>query len=327
MLLLDRGDVAALLSLPDCIEAVEQVFRQHALGQLPVAPGVLGAHLGKGGFHVKTAAIGGTPGYFAAKVNANFPENPVSLGLPAIQGVVVLFDADSGRPLALLDSIEITVLRTAAASAVAARYLARAESATVTILGCGLQGRSHLRALTHVLPIRRAFALDLDPARARRFAEELAPSLGIAITPSDDLAAAVAASDVCVTCTPSRRPVFPVSLLRPGLFIAAVGADSPEKQELEPAVLRLCRVVVDVLEQATALGELHHAIAAGLLTASDVHATLGQIITGQRPGRRSAAEMFVFDSTGTALQDVAAAVLVYERAQRAGRGVPMELPP
>jgi ornithine cyclodeaminase/alanine dehydrogenase-like protein (mu-crystallin family) len=327
MLLLDRGDVAALLSLPDCIAAVEQVFRRHALGQLPVAPGVLGAHLGRGGFHVKTAAIGGTPGYFAAKVNANFPENPVALGLPAIQGVVALFDADSGRPLALLDSGEITVLRTAAASAVAARHLARAESATVTIVGCGLQGRSHLRALAQVLPLRRAFALDLDPSRASRFAEELGPGLGIAITPSDDLAGAIAESDVCVTCTPARRPVFPAALLRPGLFIAAVGADSPGKQELEPAVLQRSRVVVDVLEQAAAFGELHHAIAEGLLSASDVYATLGQVIAGLRPGRTSAAEVFVFDSTGTALQDVVAAALVFERARGAGRGTSVELAP
>jgi alanine dehydrogenase len=325
MLLLDRGDVAALLSLPDCIEAVEQVFRRHALGQVPVAPGVLGSHLGNGGFHVKTAAVGGSPGYFAAKVNANFPQNPASFGLPAIQGVIVLFDTDSGRPLALLDSSEITVLRTAAASAVAARYLARAEAATVTIIGCGVQGHGQLRALAHVLPIRRAFALDLDPSRARRFAEELAPRLGFAISPTDDLAAAIAASDVCVTCTPARQPVFPVALLRPGLFIAAVGADSPEKQELEPAVLQRSRVVVDVLDQAAAFGELHHAIAAGFLSASDVHATLGEVISGQRPGRSSAEEVFVFDSTGTALQDVVAASLVYERAQGAGRGTRVEL--
>jgi alanine dehydrogenase len=321
MLLLNREDVTALLSLPDCIDAVEQVFRQHAQGELPHDPGVLGAHVTNGGFHVKTAALGGSPSYFAAKVNANFPRNPVSFGLPAIQGVIALFDTVSGRPLALLDSIEITVLRTAAATAVAARYLARAGASTVTIFGCGSQGRSHLRALTHVRPITRAFALDVDPARALRFAEELARELGVSVTPTDALAAAVAASEICVTCTPARQPVFPVDLLHPGLFIAAVGADSPEKQELEPAVMQRSLVVVDILEQAATIGELHHAIAAGLLSASDVHANLGQVITGQRPGRTTAEETFVFDSTGTALQDVAAAALVYERAQRDGRGV------
>lgn len=322
MLLLSRADVTALLSLPDCIDAVEQAFRQHAQGGLPFSPGVLGAHVTDGGFHIKTAALAGPPGYFAAKVNANFPRNPASVGLPAIQGVIALFDTVAGRPLALLDSIEITILRTAAATAVAARYLARADTTTVTICGCGAQGRSQLRALTHVRPIHRVFAFDVDPAQARRFAEELAPELGLAITPTESLAGAVAGSEVCVTCTPARHPIFPVALLHPGLFIAAVGADSPEKQELAPAVLQRSRVVVDILEQAATMGELHHALTTGLLSVSDVHATLGQVIAGQRPGRTTPEEVFVFDSTGTALQDVAAAAVVYERAQRTGRGVP-----
>jgi len=324
MLLLNREDVSALLSLPDCIEAVEQVFRQHALGELPIAPGVLGAHVTGGGFHIKTAALAGSPGYFAAKVNANFPGNPSSFGLPTIQGVIALFDAQCGRPLALLDSIEITILRTAAATAVAARYLARADTTTVTICGCGMQGRIHLRALMHVLPIKHVFALDVDPVRARQYAQELAPELGVSISATDDLAAAVAASTVCVTCTPAQRPIFRVDLLHPGLFIGAVGADSPEKQELEPAVLQRSRVVVDILEQAATMGELHHAIAAGLLSSTDVHANLGQVVAGQRPGRTNEQEIFVFDSTGTALQDVAAAALVYERAKSTGHGTVFE---
>ena len=321
MLILDRHDVTELLTLPDCIAAVEEVFRRYALGQLPVEPGVLGAHLPAGGFHLKTAALGGTPSYFAAKINANFPDNPTLRGLPTIQGVVVLFDATDGRPLALLDSIEITILRTAAASALAARYLALPQAATVTIVGCGNQGRAHLRALMHVRPLTQAFALDVDPATARTFAGEMAEELGITVTATTDLAAAVGASDICVTCTTARRPIFPASLLHPGLFLAAVGADSPEKQELEANVLPATRVVVDLLDQASRMGELHHALAAGLMTAANVHADLGQLVTGQRPGRTSAGESFVFDSTGTALQDVAAAALVYARACAEGRGV------
>jgi ornithine cyclodeaminase/alanine dehydrogenase-like protein (mu-crystallin family) len=165
----------------------------------------------------------------------------------------------------------------------------------------------------------------VDPARARQFAQELAPELGVSISATDDLAAAVSASEVCVTCTPARQPIFPAALLHPGLFIAAVGADSPEKQELEPAVLQHSLVVADILEQAATMGELHHAIASGLLSSTDVHANLGQVIAGQRPGRTKEEQIFVFDSTGTALQDVAAAALVYERAQSTGRGVPFIL--
>ena len=320
MLILDRRDVTELLTLPDCITAVEEAFRRYGLGQLPVEPGVLGAHLPAGGFHIKIAALGGTPGYFVAKINANFPDNPTLRGLPTIQGVITLFDATDGRPLALLDSIEITILRTAAATALAARHLALPRAAAVTIVGCGNQGRSHLRALMHVRPVTRAFALDLDPTAARRYAAEMAEELGLTVTATTDLTAAVAVSDICVTCTPARRPIFPASLLHPGLFLAAVGADSPEKQELETSVLPATRVVVDILQQAVQMGELHHAIVAGLMTAADVHADLGQLVTGQRPGRTTPEDSFVFDSTGTALQDVAAAALVYTRARAEGRG-------
>ncbi|MGH7712872.1 MAG: ornithine cyclodeaminase family protein [Gemmatimonadaceae bacterium] len=322
---MSRQDAAALLDLNECIDAVERAFANHAAGALPVAPSVLGAHVDGGGFHVKTAALGSAPGYFAAKINANFPSNFARHGLPTIQGVIALFDLATGKPLALLDSIEITILRTAAASAVAARYLARADSHVVTICGCGEQGRSHLRALALVRSISRAFAIDVDSERAVSFANDLGSELGISIIPNAPLTTAVAASDICVTCTPARRPFFSAELLRPGLFIAAVGADSPEKQELEPAVLARSKVVVDLLQQAATIGELHHAIENGVMSAADVHAELGEIIGGRRAGRLSADETFVFDSTGTALQDVAAAAIVYERALRAGRGTAIEL--
>ena len=325
MLILDRHEVAELLTLPDCITAIEEAFRRHALGQLPAEPGVLGTHLSGGGFHIKTAALGGTPSYFAAKINANFPDNPRLRQLPTIQGVVALFDATDGRPLALLDSIEITILRTAAASALAARYLALPDAAVVTIVGCGNQGRSHLRALMEVRTLTQAFAIDADGERAQEFAGEMAEELGLTVTASTDLAAAVRTSDICVTCTTARRPFFPAALLHPGLFIAAVGADSPEKQELEEDVLSSSRVVVDLLDQASRMGELHHALVAGRMTAADVHADLGQLVTGQRSGRTTPEETFVFDSTGTALQDVAAAALVYTRALAEGIGHEIEL--
>lgn len=325
MIVLTRAEVAQLLDLSDCIDAVESAFIQHARGELPTAPGVLAAHLTGGGYHVKTAALGGERGYFAAKVNANFPDNYKTSGLPTIQGVIALFDLLSGLPLAILDSIEITILRTAAASAVAARRLARANARTLTIFGCGAQGRSHLRALALVRPLTHAYALDLDAARAASFAEELSAELGIRITPNEDLANAVAASDICVTCTPSRQPIFSAGLVRPGLFVAAVGADSPDKQEIEPAALAKCKVVVDLVDQAASIGDLHHAIEAGVMRISDVHAELGQVLAGLRPGRTSDDETFVFDSTGTALQDVAATAVVYERAIRAGRGITVEL--
>ena len=223
-------------------------------------------------------------------------------------------------PLAALDSIEITILRTGAATAVAAKRLARPDSRTVTVAGCGEQGRVQLAAILGVLPIERVFVFDADPGRARRFAEERSREISIRVEAAPDLAAAVATSDVCVTCTPSRQPLVWDADVRAGTFLAAVGADSAEKQELDPRILARAKVVVDSLEQCAGIGDLHHAIAAGLVTKTDVHAELAELVEGRRPGRESAEEITVFDSTGTALEDVAAAVAVYEKALAAGVG-------
>ena len=258
--------------------------------------------------------------YFAAKTNANFPGNRERFGLPTIQGIVLLFDAENGVPLAVLDSIQITILRTGAATAVAATRLARSDSRTATVVGCGEQGRVQLAALLEVLPIEQVFVSDADPDRAHRFAEERSRELSIPVQAAPDLPAAVRSSDVCVTCTPSRAPLVWNEDVRDGTFLAAVGADSAEKQELDPRILARAKVVVDSLEQCAGIGELHHAIAAGLVTNADVHAELADLVGGRRPGRESAEEVTVFDSTGTALEDVAAAAAVYEKALAAGRG-------
>lgn len=313
LVFLSRDEVKAALPLANCISVVESAFRNHAEGKSPVEPGVLGSHLHDGGFHVKTAALGEEPCYFAAKINGNFPLNPERCGLPTIQGLLLLFDGRRGTPLAVMDSIEITILRTAAASAVAAKYLARADARSVTICGCGNQGRSHLRALALMRPLTRAFALDVSAERARSFAIEMTREMGFEVTVAHSLADAMVHSDICATCTTSKQPLVSPEMLHPGLFIAAVGADNPEKQEIAPEALRASRVVTDLTGQAAAIGDLRHAIAAGLMRPDDVHAELGQILARQRPGRSSEDEVFVFDSTGTALQDVAAAALVYER--------------
>lgn len=306
--------------MAECIEAVEEAFRLHARGET-LPPAILGVRAADGGFHVKAAGLN-LPGraYFAAKTNANFPGNRQRFDLPTIQGIVLLFDAKSGVPLAALDSIEITILRTGAATAVAAKRLARPDSRTVTVAGCGEQGRVQLAAILGILPIERVFVFDADPSRARRFAEERSREISIPIEVAPDLAEAVRASDVCVTCTPSRQPIVWDGDVRAGSFLAAVGADSAEKQELDPRILARAKVVVDSLEQCAGIGDLHHAIAAGLVTKTDVHAELAELVEGRRPGRESAEEITVFDSTGTALEDVAAAVAVYEKALAAGRG-------
>lgn len=309
-LILSRSEVARLLRMDECIEAVETVFRDFALGKIG-QPGVLGFHAIEGGYHLKVA---GSAGHFAAKLNANFPGNPDRSGLPTIQGVITLFDTENGRLLALMDSIEITGLRTAAATAVAARHLARKDAATATICGCGVQGRLQLEAVHQVRPLRQAMAFDRDRARAERFAAELSDRLQVRVTAATDLALAARASDIIVTCTPSRKPILGPADVKPGAFIAAVGADNPEKQEIEPALLKQSTVIVDHLEQCQSFGDLHHAIKAGVMTPEDVAAELGAVVAGKYPGRRSPEEIIVFDSTGSALEDVAAASIVYQRA-------------
>jgi len=316
-LLLSRREVAALLGVDECIAAVEQAFKAHAEGRA-LAPGVLGVHARDGGFHIKAAGLELARPYFAAKVNGNFFQNKQRFGMPNIQGVILLCDAENGYPLALMDSIEITILRTGAATAVAAKYLARPDSRVATICGCGNQGRVSLRALTKVRQLETAYLFDLDQSQAERLADGLSGELQIEVKAVRDLAAAVGKSDICVACTPSKRYYLNQSDIPPGMFIAAVGADNEEKQEIDPRLMATSKVVVDSLAQCAAIGDLHHALALGLMTEADVHAELGEVIAGQKPGRVAAEEIIVFDSTGTALQDVAAAAIVYEKAQSVG---------
>jgi alanine dehydrogenase len=312
-LLLTRQDVAALLTIEESIAAVEHAFKLYGEGgTLP--PGILGVHARDGGFHIKAGILELDRSYFAAKVNANFPENVKRFGLPMIQGVIALCDGESGYPLAVMDSIEITIQRTGAATAVAAKHLARPNSKTATICGCGNQGRISLRGLNSVLPIERVWAYDRDQAQAQRFANELAEELRIDIEAVSDLKTAARQSDICITCTPSKQPLLRRDFVGPGTFIAAVGADSADKQELESALLSRSKIVVDVLEQCASIGELHHALDAGLITKEDVHAELGEVIAGLKPGRTSSDEIIIFDSTGMALQDVVTAAAVYEKA-------------
>jgi alanine dehydrogenase len=312
-LVLTRADVKRWLDLGECIDAVEWAFRMHREGKT-IPPGALGAHVPDGGFHIKAAGISRGRSYFAAKVNANFPLNRERHGLPTIQGAIALFDASNGALLALLDSMEITTQRTAAATAVAARHLARADASIATICGCGEQGRSQLRALALVRPLRMVFAFDTDAERARAYAAEMSAALGLEVRPAHDLPEATRASHISVTCTPARRYFIERGMVSAGAFIAAVGADAESKQEIEPELLAGSTVVADVLEQCAAIGDLHHAFALGIMKRDDVYAELAEIVSGSKPGRRSDDEIIVFDSTGTALQDVAAAAIVYEKA-------------
>jgi len=318
-LILTRRDVAALLSIEECTEAVEHVFRLYGEGKTQT-PGVLGVHAHDGGFHIKAGLMELDRSFFAAKINANFPQNANRFGLPLIQGVIVLADAKNGYPLAIMDSIEITIQRTGAATAVAAKYLARPDAKSILICGCGNQGRVSIQALSKIFSLEHVYAYDIDDRQAVRFANELSAELKIPVETTSDLREAMKRSDICITCTPSTRFFLKQEYVQPGTFVAAVGADSETKQELEPALLAQNTVVVDIVEQCASIGELHHAIASELMTKEHVHAEFGEVVAGIKPGRTSSGEIIIFDSTGMALQDVIAAATVYKQAVAKGIG-------
>ena len=316
-LVLNRSEVAKLLTVGECIDAVEQAFRLHAEGKA-LPPKLLGLHTTNGGFHIKAGILELKRSYFVAKTNANFPHNTVQYGLPTIQGIITVFDGENGRLLALMDSIEITIIRTGAATAVAAKHLSLKNANTATICGCGNQGKISLQALMNVRLIEKVFAFDIDELQTKKFVHEFSKEIEVVPIALADLPAALSQSQILVTCTPAKKPFIHAKYIMPGTFIAAVGADSEEKQELFSDLLAANKVVADIAAQSAAIGELHHAIQQGLMSVEDIHAELGFIIGGKKPGRESDEEIIIFDSTGTALQDVAAASIVYEKALAKG---------
>jgi alanine dehydrogenase len=312
-LVLPGPEIAASMAEADWLTAVEAGFRAAAAGQASAPPPMTVPGIG-GTFHAKAAAFRARRSFVALKLNANFPGNPETRGLPTIQGAILLCDGETGSLLAIMDSIEVTLRRTAAATALAARYLARPDSKTIMICGCGAQGRAQLDALRAVLPLQRLLAWDRDPDRSRALAEA-ARQAGMAAQAIQEPGEG-RGSDVVVTCTTSRRPFLTRDLVASGTFVAAVGADSPDKSEIDPGLFREALVVVDVLEQCQAMGDLHHALRAKVIDLQDVHAELGELVAGTKPGRTSAEQVTLFDSTGTAIQDVACAALIYERTVR-----------
>ncbi len=321
-LLLNRSEVGALLTLADCIPAVESAFAAHATGAA-FPPALMHVDADGGEFHYKAGGLRlGDRVYTAIKANGGFFQNRARHGLPNIQGLIILADGRNGCPLAVMDSRDITWLRTAAATAVAANHLARPDARVATVAGCGAQARVQLQALVKVRPLTTIHVWSRDLAKASAFAAQMSAELGLAVEPAPSLPAAAAVSDIIVTCTPARKFFLERDMVAPGTFIAAVGADSPDKQEIDPELLAGTAVVCDLTDQCAHVGDLHHAIAAGLMTAAQVRGELGAVIAGRVIGRRSPEEIIVFDSTGTALQDVAAAAAVYERALAQGRGLP-----
>jgi alanine dehydrogenase len=275
-------------------------------------------------FHIKAGGlIWHDQRYYGLKINGSCFSNKAKRGLPNILGAILLFDGESGFPLAIIDSGEPTTKRTGAGTAVAMKYLAAPDVNVMTVCGCGNQGRIHVRYLTSILPIKTVYAFDQSPDIAKAFAQDMARELHITVLPTQDLAFAAGQSRLIVTCTPSKAPYLLQEQVKPGTTVAAVGSDNPEKQELDARLLKGNKVVADILSQCARAGELHHALQDKLISIDDVYAEIGEIVSGKKPGRTSPSEIIIYDATGTALQDTAAAILCYEKAlaQNAGRSI------
>lgn len=322
MIVLTRSETRGLLELEGCVEAVERAFAERGRGE------GLHAHrfhvaAGEGAFHVTAGGIGPAGGHpaFGLKVNGRYP--PVEPGgNQRVSGAILLADAEDGRPLALLDSLVVTVMRTAAVTVVAARHLARADARSALLVGAGTQGRMQVEALALAGGIERLAVHDQAAGKAEALAGE-ASSRGFEARVVEDVDGAAADSDVIVTVTPARSPVL--ARVPPGCLVVALGADGPGKRELGPGILSASKVVVDILDQAAYAGELSSAIRGGEMGRDDVHGELGEIVAGAKAGRATDDETIVFDATGTALQDVAASLLLIEAARRTGRGTELRL--
>lgn len=309
----------------EAVNCVEQAFL--ALATKPVAmPPILRLDIPEhnGEVDVKTAYVPGLDG-FAIKISPGFFDNP-KLGLPSLNGLMVLFSARTGLVEALLlDNGYLTDVRTAAAGAVAAKHLARSDASVAAILGAGVQARLQLEALMLVRPIRQARVWARNSEKAEVAARDLGEKLGIPVEAKQSVKDAVRGADIIVTTTPATAPILDAADVTAGQHVTAMGSDSEHKNEIAPELLKRADLyVADSLSQVRRLGELHHAIAAGLIPADRTFPELGAIIAGKAQGRISAEAITISDLTGTGVQDTAIATLAKARADAANAGVPFD---
>jgi ornithine cyclodeaminase/alanine dehydrogenase len=323
---LDGEDLKGLLTMGEVLGCVEEAYRFHSSGGAELWP-VISAVFEPGvrDMDIKSGAIPGR-GIYGLKVVGYAADNPEERGIPAVAGLVVVMSIETGHPLGIADGRAITELRTGAAGAVGAKALARPDSRRALVLGAGSQGRAQIEGLATVLPLEYLAVSCPDEDMSRCCAAEMGarfPKLILEALPWDRVPEVAGTSDVIVTCTPSERPILRSEWVRPGTHINAVGADMPEKQEVEAALLGRARVFADARAQVVSRGECHHALEAGILSPEDI-VEIGEVLSGRVPGRLSDEEITLFDATGIALQDLLTADLALRKARETGAG--RELP-
>jgi alanine dehydrogenase len=316
VLLLSEQELAKLLSIEEVMDVVENAFREKALGYVQMPPKV---YLNFSNYNGDLRAM---PAYLerldvaSVKIVNSHPENPKKFGMPTVAAVVLLLNPKNGVVLSIMGGNNITAIRTAAAGGIAIKYLAKKNSKTAGFIGAGVQAKAQLLALLSVFPnLEEIRVCDLLPKTAEAFvlkAKKLCPKCRSVVVQNE--ADAVHETDIVITTTPSKKPLVSDSWISEGTHINCIGADAPLKEELDPAILKRSKIIVDDWEQASHSGEINVPLSKGVLSDKNIWAELGDVITGSKLGRTSNNEITVFDSTGLAIQDAATVKLVYEKA-------------
>jgi len=326
VLILSRKDLEAVMTMKETIEVVEHAFRELTMGtaRMPTRVG-LTVFDKAGWMGVMPAYLSGI-GSLAAKIVAVFEDNPSKHNLPTVLATLTLNDASTGYPLAFMEGTYITAMRTGAAGGVAAKYLARKDAKTVGIFGTGVQARTQLLAVNEVRDVEKVYAFDILANQSRKFAEEMNKAIGADIKTVNSPEIVVKKSEIIVTATTSRTPVFDGKLLKQGTQINAIGSFRPDARELDDNAILRSKVVVDSKEAALAeAGDIVIPLKDKVINETHIYAEIGEIITGKKHGRISDDEITLFKSVGLGVQDAAAAHLAYKKAREAGVGFEAEL--
>jgi alanine dehydrogenase len=313
--LIPRTSVEKIVSMREVMGAVEHAFRAKGLGrvQMPTKTYIC---FPMGDFRTMAAYMPDLEMSCVKIVNVH-PNNPEKYGMPTVMALIVLIDPETGRPLAIMDGTYITNMRTGAAGGIAAKYLARKDSKVIGMVGAGAQARTQLLALNEVFKIEEVRVGAKTIRECEKFAKDM-EYLGLNILVKESIEDVVRGCDILVTTTPVTQPIVRSEWISEGMHINAIGADAVGKEELDPEILKRAKVVVDDYEQACHYGELNVPISKGIFKREQVHAELGEVIVGKKVGRISDDEITIFDSTGLAVQDLATATLVYDRARKHG---------
>lgn len=325
LLVIRAAEIRELLPMADCIKAMDLAMRAYTAGEVMIPPRTIAPLADKQSFFILMPGEMPAPAMYGAKVVGLHPANPAR-ARPAVQGFVVLFDSHTGKPVALIDGAEITALRTAAASALATRTLAREDASSHGILGTGVQAASHLEAISCIRDIGTIRVWGRDPDKARRFAAEHAGRPGRDISAVDDPAEA-GACDIVSVVTNSPLPVLSGTWLQEGAHINLVGAHEPGDREADTAAVARSRVYVDSLEGALSeAGDILIPISEGVITRDHVVDEIGKVLLGKAPGRADPRQITMYKSLGLFAQDLYAGAALMERAVNAGKGQLVEFP-